>query len=85
MAIPQMVIKLLQKHIDIGVPGDPDSCPIFHAMYDAGFRGHSVGSAFVTLHDGIEVEIPSKATKFIGEFDCGDLVGPIDFVLNATP
>lgn len=44
-----MLILVTQDHIDKGVPGDPQACPVYWAMLDAGLPVYAVGKSQLQL------------------------------------
>lgn len=78
----QITVSVQQEDIDNGKPEDCDSCPIALACRRLGYKDVSVG---VSLHvDDHDYWLPSEASRFIEEFDNGEVVSPFSFTANLS-
>ncbi len=81
-----MRVEVTQKHIDEGIPNDPESCPIALAIQDKGVSVW-VGTQIKLSSDGLWLDTISFAhtevsTKFIRDFDRGNGVEPHTFLFK---
>lgn len=80
-----MKISVLQSDIDMGIPQDCCSCPVAIAISRAlGGEIVAVVGQFVMAarHGSVyQKRLPEKASKWIIDFDTGNLVAPIEFEL----
>lgn len=81
-----MKVSVLQKHIDTGRPMDPCFCVIAEAISDAIGETVTVDTNEVTrfdhpLHkcDILTLPLPEKVSRYIGRFDSGLPVEPMEF------
>lgn len=80
-----MKIKVTQEDIAKGIPEDEGSCPVALALKHAGMMDVEVSLERAEAWYGrrlFNVELPSKARRFIKRFDAGKLVKPFSFTLN---
>ncbi len=75
-------IQVTQKHIDEGVPGECDRCPIALAMHDALKLNVSVGDYDCWTDEYVEVELPKEAKIFVHDFDRLEPVHPFSFEID---
>ena len=78
-----MKITVTKEDIRKGKIGRQKSCPIALAILRSGlkFGWYGVDVDMVYLKGLDEIELPSKATKFIDLFDEGKIVKPFSFNL----
>lgn len=80
--VPNLKVKVTQKHIANGEPHDGDSCPIALALKQQGFRGVDVNYDSATFMDGdftVYLTLPKVAQKFVSSFDEEEEVKPFEF------
>jgi len=81
-------VKVTKKHINFGMMGDSDQCPIALALRGKGFEKVCVGTTdtyFEVLNGkskSYSYYLPKKARQFIEDFDNAGDVSPIEFVLK---
>ena len=84
-----MRIEVTDRHIMLGVPGEPGSCPVALAMHGAGFRVPEVTAKDVSwaTQDGEirEAPVPEDVRRFVKDYDNEELVSAFAFDLEATP
>jgi len=85
-----MKVRVLQKHIDKGIPGRILSCPIALAIQEKRLtKSVSVGNIEVerqlTYGKKIYYLLPRGATIFIDRFDKGKFVRPTTFNFRPVP
>lgn len=68
-----------QIHIDTGVQGEPDSCPVALAIKEAGYE-RSVGDEIII--DGLKFKLPQAVSDFVADFDGGE--NPVPFSFDLT-
>ena len=85
----QMLIKVEQKHIDMGERAGGRSCLVALGMIDAGFPKPSVSERFLAWGDGVsggmtggDIETPPSVADFIRSFDQNMHVNPFSFELE---
>jgi hypothetical protein len=79
-----MIVTVLQRHIDKGVPGDCHCCPLAKAISEA------TGLNFMVIvfgaHCGnLHVDLPKIARDFRYSFDEGEKVEPFQFEIDYCP
>lgn len=73
-----MKIKVTKEHIENGHKGNGSECPISLAFGSCGFVGHATyGHFYYNKCD--YVKFPEEVTRFIANFDNGNLVEPFEF------
>ena len=78
-----MHIKVLQHHIDEGIKGDPNYCPIALAIREQKPAAEHVVVHGWTIIDGYWWDTPHEAMGFIAQFDSHDPdVRPFEFDLK---
>ena len=80
-----MIVKVQQKHIDEGVPGEPGLCPIACALEEMGHQVR-VCSEEVKFQIDRNIEhtigLPKEARDFIDAFDAERICMPFVFELG---
>lgn len=83
-----VVISVKQGHIEAGIPGDDNFCPIALALHEMGpeYQNLSVGSwRLWDRSDGhLEpvADLPREATTFVFDFDKERTVHPFTFEVD---
>ena len=76
-------IKVEQRHIDAGTPGDKCNCPIGLALKDSGMNDIEVYYESIWV-DSRVVRTPRIARKFAIDFDLSLPVEPFEFELTTA-
>jgi len=83
-----MIVKVTRRHINKGLVGDSEACPIALAVKAVVKRGvkvfvlGDVGIEFTTKDKSYVRKLPKKALAFIGAFDACEAVEPIELNIN---
>lgn len=80
----KLSVRVLQAHIDSGVPANPRLHPIALALKDAGLREAEIDSVGFwykreDLFSWASGPVPPSVVKFMKEFDAGRPVAPGTF------
>ena len=84
-------IPVTQEHIDRGKPGNPNACPVYHALKERHWDSRpEVGTDNILIRfqdaDGISWvqlwELAPELEDWIAAFDRGDAVSPFTLLLD---
>ena len=80
-----MIVKVQQKHIDMGVPGESALCPITCALEDMGHQVRVCSERVMFTVDRcteLGADLPKEARDFIDAFDARRVCMPFTFELD---
>jgi hypothetical protein len=80
-----MIVNVEQKHIDAGLAGECDMCPVALALIGAGCYMVTVGNYemnFIYKDESYYLDNPNEVVLFIDNFDDENPVVPFSFRLE---
>lgn len=76
-------VRVTKEHISRGCEGDSGDCPIALAIWEQ-YKPSNLDVLYRNVYmDGDRYVLPSRAQKFIRNFDGGQNVKPFTFTLDA--
>jgi len=84
-----MLVQVTAEHIKRGKRGFYHECPVSLAVHDLGYEYVMttwclcrVNKKMMIGAETVEYSLPPEARDFVGKFDAGDNVKPIQFILG---
>ena len=83
-----MKVKVTEEHIDEGVKGCPRNCPVALAFWDAGAVDVRIGAGRADWRmsnddlRAVSAKLPERVQEFVGQFDHGEEVEPLEFEIE---
>ena len=83
-----MKVKVTEDHIHEGVKGSKRNCPVALAIWDAGMVDVMVGAGMADWYDAapgkgfVSAALPESVQEFVGDFDHGEEVEPLEFEIE---